>query len=162
MTGPIATVFAAEHQALRAMLRDCLATPAGVDLARFEQFRQALLHHIAVEEKVLLPALERKLGHPTLMHEAMRKDHAGVAALCVPAPNRAWVEALQLQLEEHHRVEEGDHGFFALCDLWIADEAPAVLAAAREFPPLHLTPFNDGRRVRDHLAEVLEATGLAS
>lgn len=161
MPGPIATTFAAEHQALRSLLRECLG-PHGVDAARFDEFRQRLLQHIAVEEKVLLPALEQKLGHPTLTHDEVRKDHAGVAALCVPAPNRAWVEALMQQLEEHHRVEEGEHGFFALCDRWLADDAPSLFAAARALPPLQLTPFNDGRRVREHLAEVLEATGLAS
>ena len=34
------------------------------ELAAYDQFRRALLHHIAMEEKVLLPATERARGAP--------------------------------------------------------------------------------------------------
>ncbi len=161
MSGPIAASFTAEHRALTRLLEACL-TPGGVDAARFDTFRQRVLHHIAVEEKVLLPALERKLGRRALLHNALRRDHAGIAALCVPAPNRDWVESLMALLEQHHRVEEDRGGFFAECDAQLRDELPALFAAVEALPPLQLAPFTQGRRVRDQLAEVMLATGITS
>lgn len=160
MPGLISAHFAQTHLQLDAALRGCLLEPGKVEVARFDVFRRLLLRHIAQEEKVLFPALIRKLGHPPLFRNALRKDHAGLASLCVPMPDREWVENLGELFQHHASIEEGPGGLYELCDEVLADEAAEVLAAAEALPQLKLAPFNAGPWVRTLLAEVLKATGI--
>lgn len=162
MRRPVSTSLVAEHRSLVRRLGRCLTPDGGVDLKRFDAFRRKLLHHIAVEEKVLLPALEKKLGSPPLCRESLRREHAGLAAMCVLNPDRGWVLELQSLLAHHHRVEESRDGFFALCDAHLAGEATALRQAFDAVPPLTLSSLQPGQRVRQQLADVLQETGLAS
>lgn len=160
MPGLITAHFAATHLELDAALRACLRQPGEVDVARFDVFRHLLLRHIAQEERVLFPALIRKLGHPPLFRNALRKDHAGLASLCVPLPDREWVDNLGELFEHHSAIEEAPGGFYALCDEVLAEEAGALLALADALPPLKLAPFNAGPWVRSLLVDVLQVTGI--
>lgn len=160
MPGLISAHFARTHLELEAALRACLRQPGKVDVARFDVFRHLLLRHIAQEEKVLFPALIAKLGRPPLFRNALRKDHAGLAALCVPLPDREWVDNLGELFEHHCAIEEGPGGFYELCDEALTEEAGAVLAAADALAPLKLAPFNAGPWVRTLLVDVLKITGI--
>jgi hypothetical protein len=161
MRGPISAAFVSEHRALARLLARSLLPTGEVDVKRFDTFRRRLLRHIAAEEKVLLPALERKLGRPPLCRDSLRREHAGLAAMCVLTPDGAWLVELQGLLAHHHRVEESRDGFFALCDAHLADEAPALRKACAALPPLTLASLQPGRGVRQQLAEVLQETGLS-
>ena len=162
MSGLISTHFAATHQQLDAALRACLREPDAVDVKGFDDFRHLLLRHIAQEEKVLFPALIAKLGHPPLFRNALRKDHAGLAALCVPQPEREWVENLGELFAHHSAIEEAAGGFYELCDAVLGAEAKKVIATCEALPALRLAPFNRGPWVRALLGEVLRATGIES
>jgi hypothetical protein len=120
-------------------------------------FRRQLLHRIAAEERILFPSLIRKLGHPPLFREAIRKDHAGLAALCVTLPDREWIESLGSQLEQHVGVEDG---LYELSDEALQQEARGVVAQLRALPPLKVAPFHAGRWGRELMTDVLAATGL--
>lgn len=160
MPGPISAHFLETHVRLDEALRRCLRQPGTVDVEAFDVFRRLLLRHIAQEERVIMPALVKKLGAPPLFRNALRKDHAGFAALCMPLPEREWVENLSELFAHHAAIEEGPGGLYPLCDEVLVAEAPAVIAAAEALPPLVLAPFNAGPWVRELLAEVLRATGI--
>lgn len=159
MASGVTRLLAAEHADSQAMLRACLAPDGAVDLKRFDAFRHALLRHIAIEEKVLMPALTRALGRSPLFQNGLRKDHAGVAALCVPTPTREWLEDLRELLEHHQRVEEAPGGFYALVDQHLGGD-PELLAAVSGFPQLTLPDFVRGPKVRELLQQVLALTGI--
>lgn len=160
MPGPLSSHFVGTHALLDQALRDCLCRPGQVDVPAFDRFRRLLLRHIAQEERVLMPALTKKLGGPPLFRNALRKDHAGFAALCVPLPEREWVENLGELFAHHAALEEGPGGLYERCDEVLRDEAARVIAAADALPPIELAPFNGGPWVRELLAEVLRATGI--
>jgi hypothetical protein len=101
----VSTVLREQHHLLRAELTAWLATN-GLGVAAFDLFRHHLLWNVSVEERVVMPALIRALGRPPDDRPGLRKDHAGIAALCVPRPEREWVENLRDLLDEHYRVEE--------------------------------------------------------
>jgi hypothetical protein len=86
--GRISAVLTAMHDGLRRDLDACLLPGGGVDLERFDRYRHTLLRHISLEEQVLMPALIAARGRPPDFRNGLRKDHAGIAALCVPAPER--------------------------------------------------------------------------
>ena len=54
--GPVATFLAADHDRLDGLLRRALQRPGEVDRESYDAFRAGLLRHIALEEKILLPA----------------------------------------------------------------------------------------------------------
>lgn len=156
MSSPITAHFAEAERVLGAALGKVLRPPV-IDVAQFDLFRRLLLHRIAAEERVLFPALIRKLGQPPLFREAIRKDHVGLAALCVPLPDREWVEGLGSQLEGHSGVEEG---LYQLSDQVLHGEAASVIAALQALPPVKVAPFHAGPWGRQLVADVLAATGL--
>jgi hypothetical protein len=106
MASPVTRLLAAEHAESRAKLMACHLCNGEVDLRRFDDFRQALPRHIAIEEKVLMPALTKVLGKAPLFQNGLRMDHAGIAALCIPTPTSEWLDDLKELLEHHQRVEE--------------------------------------------------------
>lgn len=151
-----------DHRALAAELSACLSGDQ-VGLASFDRFRHHLLWHVAVEERLVMPALVKALGRPPPTAQGMRKDHAGIAALCVPRPEREWVENLRDLLDEHYRVEESAGGFYEACERTLpADVQAALVAAIEALPPLQLGAFTEGPLVRAQLKGVLEAVGISA
>jgi len=159
MASGVTRLLAAEHADSQARLRVCVRPDGSVDLKHFDAFRHALLRHIAIEEKVLMPALTRAVGRSPLFQNGLRKDHAGVAALCVPTPTREWLEDLRELLEHHQRVEEATGGFYALVDEHLGGD-PALLDAVASYPQLTLPDFVRGPKVRELLQQVLALTGI--
>ncbi|MCU0701650.1 MAG: hemerythrin domain-containing protein [Myxococcaceae bacterium] len=158
--GRISAVLTAMHDELRRDLDACLLAEGGVDVERFDTYRHALLRHISLEEQVLMPALIAARGRPPDFRNGLRKDHAGIAALCVPMPEREWLENLKDLLDEHYRIEEEPGGFLDQCDEALAARAETVLAAIARHPTPALAPFKRGRPVRDQLRSVMLATGI--
>lgn len=79
--------LAADHQRLHALLTAACAG-AALDRDAFARFRAGLLRHIAVEEKVLLPAARRaRGGEPVARAYDLRVDHAALTSLLVPTPD---------------------------------------------------------------------------
>ena len=87
--GPLSGFFADDHRRLEALLDRAAAGPGPIDPELFEQFRAGLLRHIAMEEKILLPAVQRaRGGTPLPIARQLRLDHGAIAALLVPTPTR--------------------------------------------------------------------------
>lgn len=153
--------MAEDHRALRSELVSTLSGKQ-VALASFDRFRHHLLWHVSVEERLVMPALIKKLGHAPEYAAGLRKDHAGIAALCVPRPEREWVENLRDLLDEHYRVEESAGGVYELCDrLFSDDEQTELVAAIERHPAVQLGAFTEGPSVRAQLNEVLRVVGIS-
>ncbi len=160
MTGVIAAHFIGTREQLQKALGATLRA-GKVDVGAFDLFRRRLLQQIAEEERVILPALTQCLGGPPLYRAALRHDHAGLATLCAPLPERESVENLRELFAQHSAVEEAAGGLYEMADQLLGARAATVLAGARALPQVKLTPFNGGPWVRELLSEVLRAAGLA-
>ncbi len=150
-----------DHVAIPRMLDRCLLPSGAVDLRRFDEFRRFALRHVMIEERVLMPLLERRLGRAPAFQNAMRKDHEAIAALCVPTPDPEWIGDLRELMTYHNQVEEQPGGFYALFDQHLAAEEKAVEAAFAALPALVLPPLQRGPQVGELLREVLRQLGLA-
>ena len=96
MPGPIFQFLAEDHARLDAILTKASAGPGGVDLAAYGAFREGLLRHIALEEKILLPAARTaRGGEPVPQARRLRVDHGAIAAPRPDAHARNRVSALQ-------------------------------------------------------------------
>ncbi|HEU4385199.1 MAG TPA: hemerythrin domain-containing protein [Anaeromyxobacteraceae bacterium] len=159
MPGPLTSWFAEDHARLDALLRRSMASPGAFDEEAFEAFRAGLLKHIALEEKILLPALRQaRGGEPLPLARRLRVDHGAIASLLVPTPDAALVAELRSILEPHNAAEEGPGGLYAACDQLLAGEAEALLARIRAYPDVKVAPHRDVPGVYRTAAEALRAS----
>jgi len=153
----------ADHARLTALLRTAAGGPV-LDADAYDQFRRGLLRHIAIEEKILLPAARRaRGGEPIGRAHALRVDHAALGSLLVPTPDHALCAELASIIEPHDVVEEGAGGVYEECEALIGGAASAELAvAARSFGPVRAAAHFDGQGVvRTAEAALASAARLA-
>ncbi len=163
MDGPIFQLLAEDHARLDALLSKAVAAPAGVDLDAFGAFREGLLRHIALEEKILLPAARAaRGGEPLPLARRLRVDHGAIAALLVPTPRAEIALELRKILGPHNEVEEGEGGLYRTCDALLAAEAPALVERMRAYPPVKVARYQDGPRVCRTAEEALRVSAMQS
>jgi len=163
MAGPISSWFARDHARLDELLRLALRDPSAFDRRAFESFRAGLLRHIALEEKLLLPAARRaRRGEPLPMARRLRVEHGAIASLLVPTPDADLVAELRSILEPHNAAEEGPEGLYAACDEILAPEAEGLLERIRAYPAVRTAPHNDGPGVCRTAAEALRSSARQS
>jgi hypothetical protein len=137
--------LARDHAEIDALLRAAVdAEP--FDAASFGEFRERLLRHIGIEERLLFPAAKRANADqlPTGASE-LRTDHAALTSLLVPTPDRALALEIAGLLARHNELEERPDGVYDRC-LALLDEpaAEALLQGACERRPVPTTKYFDG------------------
>lgn len=123
-------------------------------------FRAGLLKHIAMAEKILLPAVRRLRGGEALpVADRLRRDHGALAALLVPTSTAAILAQIRVILADHNVVEEGLQDVYEVCKNVAADEAESLLAEMRKLPDVKLAPHVDGPQVLESTRRDLERAG---
>jgi hypothetical protein len=135
-----------DHRRLEALLEQARLAER-FDEDAYARFRAGLLRHIAIEEKVLLPAVKLASGGVALSRaRSLRAAHARIAALLAPAPNRRRIAELIVLLAIHDGDEEGEGGVYAECEAALGPiESAALATRAREFPDVRVAPYRDER-----------------
>jgi Hemerythrin HHE cation binding domain len=157
--GPLTAWFAEDHARLDALLRRSVADSGTFGHEAFEAFRGGLLRHIALEEKILLPAARRaRGGEPLPMARRLRVDHGAIASLLVPTPDAGIVDELRSILEPHNAAEEEPGGLYQACDQLLADESAALLQRIQAYPPVKVARHHDGPGIYRTAEEALRAS----
>jgi len=155
MPGPIYRFLAEDHDRLDELFRQALADPSRIDTRAYAQFRSGLLHHIRMEETVLLPAaLRLQGGRPLAIAERIRLDHGALTALMVPPPDRSVINTLRAILQVHNALEEQEGGMYHVCEQLAGEEAESLLRQLKDVPEVPLHAHNPK-------PEILEATRRA-
>jgi hypothetical protein len=159
MAGPIARFLKGDHARLDALLASALARPEAVDLEAFGAFRAGLLRHIAVEEKILLPAArEARGGEPLPLARRLRIDHGAITSLLVPTPTPAIAAELRSILGPHDAAEEEPGGLYETCDALLAPSAAELVARMEAYPQVKLNRYQDGPTVHRTAESALAAS----
>ncbi len=159
--GPIAQHMEEDHARLDALLVRAVATPGEVDRAAFDAFRGGLLRHIALEEKLLFPAMRSAGGDDAVpLARRLRVDHGALASLLVPTPTPGIVGEIRTILGPHNQLEEGAGGLYAKADALLSAEAGALLERLRAYPPVRVAAHRDGPRVCRTAEEALRVSAL--
>src|SRR6187399_134888 len=96
MAGPVARYLEDDHARIDATLHRALDSSDRIEPEAYAEFRAALLRHISMEEKILLPAARMANGGDPLPQVArLHLDHGALAALLVPTPNKAIIDAIR-------------------------------------------------------------------
>ncbi len=158
--GPIATYLLEDHRRLEALFRTAFANPVLVDHDSYDRFRAGLLRHIGMEEKILLPAIQRwRGGSPWSMASKLRLDHGAIASLLMPSPTSAVIATLRAILEQHNGLEEGPEGLYAASDELARDEGEQILAQLRAAPDVTVMPHSDAEAVINAVRRAVEKAG---
>jgi hypothetical protein len=158
MPSPLLTYLEEDHARLDALLRASIADRQRFDVEAFEQFRAGLLRHIGIEEKLLLPhARRRRDGTPLPLAAILRTEHAALAMLMVPTPDRALAGEIADLLALHNAREEGAGGLYEQCVALYGSDAESLLEKARATKPPPLAKHFDGRGVHRTAAAALQA-----
>jgi hypothetical protein len=155
MKGILTRYLAEDHDRLDGLLRSALRTPGAIDMGPYAGFRQGLMRHIAMEEKVMLPAVARmQSGRQADVAARLRLDHGALVALLVPPPSPSIIATLLAILEVHNALEEKDGGVYELVDDLSGQEADSLLLQLKNTPPVAVLPHNER-------PDIIEATRRA-
>jgi len=147
-TGLIARHLTDDHARLDALLARACASEHALDREAFDAFRAGLLRHIALEEKILLPAVRRaRGGDPLPGIGQLRIEHGAIASLLVPTPTPELVIEIRSILVPHDAREEGPGGVYDECDALLGSDAEVLVERMRVYPPVRVAPYSDGPRV---------------
>jgi len=156
----IANNLSADHRRLDALLSQAVADPERFDHEAFAAFRAGLLRHIALEEKILIPALRKSGGAVADSARRLRHEHGAIALLLVPTPDVALVREIRSILEPHNREEEGPGGLYELSATLPEPEREGLRARLEHYPEVAVAPYHDGPRASRTAAEALRISGL--
>ena len=138
-----------DHLRLHALLAAATASGAGgrFDAVSYAEFRAGLLRHIAIEEKLLLPAARRaRSGVPIDRAHQLRIEHGALGSLLVPTPDHALCREIAGLLATHDAREEGAGGVYAECErLMSAEASRALLVRAGELSEVRVAVHFDGQ-----------------
>jgi hemerythrin-like domain-containing protein len=145
--GPIVKLLAADHLVLDALLSGALAPSGEVDRRAYDDFREALLRHMAIEEEILLAgAREARGGEPLPEERHLLVEHGALALLLTASPTRELALEIRKILGPHNALEE-EFGVYEKCEALLADRAEEILHAVRLYPAVKAAPYQDGPRV---------------
>lgn len=159
--GPVTAYLGEDHARLDRLLAQAVRDPGALDLDAYGAFRAGLLRHIALEEKVVFPALRAARGgehHPDWRR--LRIDHGAITSLLVPPPTAALVAELRSILEPHNALEEGPGALYAAADALDREAVEAIVRAMRAYPPVKVAPYRDGPRVLHRAEDALRASAM--
>ncbi len=152
--------LASDHDRLDKLLRRATAASGTIDLESYNQFREGLLRHIAMEERALFPAVTRLTeGEHAAVLARLRLDHGALAALLVPPPDPAIVATLRSILAAHNATEEQEAGVYRLMGRLADSEKDELLQTLKGIPEVPLAPFNDKPGVLDATRRALARAG---
>lgn len=158
--GLITSLLAQDHRRLDELLRSAAGNADQVNLATYDRFRAGLLRHIGMEEKLLLPAVQRwRGGEPLPVAAKLRLDHGALATLLMPTPTAQILATIHRILSEHNRLEEGPDGLYALCDRLPTAEMEPLLNALQAAPPVSVMRHSDSPAVMKTLDGALARAG---
>jgi len=157
--GAIYEFLAADHARLDSLLERAGECRSPEELSAYDQFRRSLLRHIAMEEKVLLPAAERVRGTSIPEAARLRLDHGALAALMMPSPQPRIVRAIRTVLARHNPIEEAPGGVYDTCERLAGSAAEELLAALRATPQVPVKPHLDTPKVYEALRHALARAG---
>jgi hypothetical protein len=127
-----------DHNRLDEILAACLRG----ETSSYVEFRGGLLRHIAIEEKILFPAIRKAHGDSELLRQ-LHRDHAALSALLVPPPTVTEFEQMHRILLEHNPLEEKDGGLYAIAASLPADVVESMSVASDLVPAIPLAPHFD-------------------
>jgi hypothetical protein len=152
-------LMAAEHAHLDELLGKAAGQGGAIDREAYERFRERLLRHIRIEEKILLPMAERKRGDALPVAAQLRLDHGALAALLMLPPADPTFRAIRAVLDAHNPLEEIEGGVYDQCQSLAGSEINELLAQIAATPRVPVSSWVHSPKVLAAAQRVLARAG---
>jgi len=144
MPGVLYQYLAGDHARLDGLLQCAVAAPGVIDPEFYAEFRKGLLRHIALEEKIVLPAIARSQGgRQPAIAERLRLDHGALVALLVPPPSPSIVLTIRSILQVHNALEEQEGGLYQLFEQLAGADTERLVGQLKSAPDVPVLPHNE-------------------
>ena len=124
----------AEHARLDELLKSAARESGATRSEAYRRFRELLLRHIRIEERILFPMAERKGGAPFSPAARLRLDHGALAAMLMLPPLDHALRAIRAVLDAHNPLEEVHGGVYDQCQSLAGSEMKELLANIASTP----------------------------
>ncbi len=152
--------LASDHNRLDGLLDRAISARGAIDQNPYDAFRAALLRHIAMEERILFPAIARfQGGEQTPVVKQLRLEHGALSALLVPPPDTAVVSTLRKILSAHNHREEEEAGVYRLLERLAGAEGASLLEKLKATPPVPVAPYNTRPEVLEVMRRAVARAG---
>ena len=160
MPTSLSTYLTSDHDRIDNFLQQALTERGDINLTAYTGFRQGLLRHIGIEEKILIPALQPFLNERMKQILAqIRADHSLIVALLVPPPSKGIITALTMILEKHNWLEEANGGFYEFSEQFDEQTISQLAEKIRTAPEVKSLPNNPDPKVLVATRRALERAG---
>jgi len=160
LRGRLYKLMAGDHARLDNLLAEAAKGAGAASTESYRRFREGLLRHISIEEKILLPAVQRhRGGAPLPLAEKLRLDHGALAALMMLPPSVSPFRAVRAVLDAHNPLEERPGGVYEQCECLIESELDEVLLQCETAPRVPVSPWVDSSKVFVAVKRVLVRAG---
>jgi len=160
MAGKIYRYLADDHARLDDALRRATRDPDHIDRSAYAEFRQGLLRHIGMEEKILLPtARSANVAKPLTSAAKLHLDHQALAALLVLTPTDVILAAIRTILASHNPVEEGPGGAYEQCERLLGSSADEILTRLQNALPVPVASHVDNFTALESARRALRRAG---
>ena len=160
MPGVLYQYLADDHERLDSLFRRAVAKPGEIEAESYHEFRNGLLRHIAMEEKIVLPSIARwQGGKKATIAERLRLDHGALVALLAPPPTPSIMLTIRSILEAHNRLEEQGSGLYKLLEDMAGLETEQILAQLKSAPPVAVLPNNEKPEVLNAAKKAVARAG---
>lgn len=160
MAGGLYRFLADDHERLANLISELEQVDDIAADVRYIEFRQGLLRHIAMEEKVLLPyARDRNGGAPLSIAGRIRLDHGALAALLAPTPTARIMTTIRKILEAHNPIEEDPGGLYDTIEELAGSDLDMLIDRVRSVREVKLAPHSDSPRALDSMREAVRRAG---
>lgn len=158
--GIVQHYLAEDHARLDALLQRAIDNQEKIDHQTYKEFRRGLLRHIAMEEKVLFPTIQRlRSGTPLPLTDKLRLDHGALGTLIMPTPTRAIIELIRMILDSHNGLEEGSEGVYVQCEQIAGVEIEDLFRRVQAVSPVSVADYSDTPTVLGTIRRVVMRAG---
>jgi hypothetical protein len=157
--GDLYALMATEHAELDELLAKAAGKGGAVDPEAYQHFRERLLKHIRIEERILIPMAERKRGEAISIAGRLRLDHGALAALLMLPPADRAFRAIRAVLAAHNPLEEREGGVYEHCENLAGSEINELLTQIAATPRVPVSPWADSPSVLAAAQRVMARAG---
>jgi len=160
MPGVLYQYLSDDHDRLDSLLQLAVVKPGVINMEAYADFRKGLLRHIAMEEKIVLPAIAQlQGGRQAAIAERLRLDHGALAALLVPPPSASIVATVVSILQVHNALEEQEGGLYQLFEQFVGPDSDTLIKELTSAPEVPVLPHNERPSIIEATRRAVERAG---
>ena len=160
MSGVLYQYLSSDHDRLDDLLERATAKPGIIDEEYYADFRNRLLRHISIEEKIVLPAIARWQGEQkAALAERLHLDHGAIVSLMVPPPKPIHHPDVEVCFCRPQSTRGGHSCLYEIFEKLAGSETDSMLEELKSAPAVPVLPHNSKPELLELAKQALARAG---